>query len=833
MHQIKLASVVGSPLESGWSHVVSSQNKNIIAALAVRGNNAKNIGFELADIIKHQNDASPAAAHNLILDLLKKAREQEVSLHLALIGFNQPKTGEKFPTITLAAHQGQLLLKRENKVANILKSTKGLEIVEGSLRSNDQFVLATAQAEQLEQSIIRFFKSNLSPDALTSNLDQKVKMLIDSSLFAATILKIEELEMPKTSPVESHKIEMPISSQTTEPAALVNEIHKDNELSAKKMSSSDGKIDINKAAEKKDFSPTEQGKPNITADYPALDRSAKTQTASRKQAEDIESSAKQKLRRKSESDPDVGAQAVKTTRELQPPKESDEGDIKIKISAEPVVSAVKSAAKKVGSLLKKVSSFLIEKTRELIQKVKESRAKNTAIKIEEKESSKDKMSFKPAVSKPQHQTTAASSKTPKTTRFSQITGKALKILKKFPSVKPLKIFAAPLKSISRKKDVYLGKKKRINPKIILALIALILILAAAANLVIASINNQREQIKQELQPARDLLKQAQSIEDEDILKARDLASQSIETAAAIQRDLGNTRSARQQFQEFTQEAQNYFAQIDGQIEVTQLDVFFDLKEIFPNFLTSTTASNSQYLFFLDKEQRQLIALNPESKRHYQLTLDDDFTASDLAASNDSLYILNSGIYEISLGDINDQSEDGWSASPVQIKTEGDSDRGGIFIDFYESFLYVFNPDQRNIFRFITRDDGLSDPIGWLTNKQGIDFGSINSVSVDGQIWLTSNGGQILLLERGEPLEFEIKGLEHEFGSTISISTNREAEYLYVLEPAESRVAILSKSGEFVSQINSPTLAGTNQILVYETLNKAFAVSGSIIYQIDL
>ena len=129
MHQIKVASVVGSPLENSWSQLVFSPNYQLICALGVKGNNAKNIGFDLAQLLESQKDLSATAVHNLILDLLKKARELDVSPSLALIGFPQIKQGDIQPKTTLATYQGQILLKRHNKIGTILHSNKEINIV--------------------------------------------------------------------------------------------------------------------------------------------------------------------------------------------------------------------------------------------------------------------------------------------------------------------------------------------------------------------------------------------------------------------------------------------------------------------------------------------------------------------------------------------------------------------------------------------------------------------------------------------------------------------------------------------------------------------------------
>jgi hypothetical protein len=52
---------------------------------------------------------------------------------------------------------------------------------------------------------------------------------------------------------------------------------------------------------------------------------------------------------------------------------------------------------------------------------------------------------------------------------------------------------------------------------------------------------------------------------------------------------------------------------------------------------------------------------------------------------------------------------------------------------FNTYLYVFNPQERNIYRYLQNAEGLSDPIGWLTDKQGLEFDTITSMAIDGDV----------------------------------------------------------------------------------------------------
>jgi hypothetical protein len=47
------------------------------------------------------------------------------------------------------------------------------------------------------------------------------------------------------------------------------------------------------------------------------------------------------------------------------------------------------------------------------------------------------------------------------------------------------------------------------------------------------------------------------------------------------------------------------------------------------------------------------------------------------------------------------------------------------------------------------------------------------------------------------------------------------------------MVILSKNGEFLREVKSSTLAASTGIVASETLRKAFVLSGSLVYEINL
>jgi hypothetical protein len=145
-----------------------------------------------------------------------------------------------------------------------------------------------------------------------------------------------------------------------------------------------------------------------------------------------------------------------------------------------------------------------------------------------------------------------------------------------------------------------------------------------------------------------------------------------------------------------------------------------------------------------------------------------------------------------------------------------------------------NRTQNNIFRYDTSEEGdESKPVGWVQSGQGIDFMQVQSMAIDGDVWLTTQTGEVQKLTGGKVSEFTITGLKEPFSSPITLFTKPDLTNLYILEPQKSRMVVLNKTGQFIKEVKSNNLAGATAVVASEKYQKAFALSGSLVYEMGL
>lgn len=302
--------------------------------------------------------------------------------------------------------------------------------------------------------------------------------------------------------------------------------------------------------------------------------------------------------------------------------------------------------------------------------------------------------------------------------------------------------------------------------------------------------------------------------------------QQLESILANAKDAKKSKGAVEAIEEALSFATTTENAISGQIEVNMLNTFYDLRLVSSDFVTSAAHSDGNMAAFFDQQKKQLIILNLENKQVRAITV--DLQVKSLAVVSDKIYLLADGIYSLALMDE--------AATPVQIIVEGDSNRDAKIIKSYEIYLYAFNDVKRNVYRYARQtnnENQYSDPIGWMQAARGLEYDSVIDMAVDGDLWLSTQTGQLFKLAAGRTQDFAIIGLENVFSSPIKIATNVDQQRLYILEPEKRRVVVLEKDGTFLKEVVSTSLAAATDIFVSEKLGHAYAVSGSIIYEIPL
>lgn len=285
----------------------------------------------------------------------------------------------------------------------------------------------------------------------------------------------------------------------------------------------------------------------------------------------------------------------------------------------------------------------------------------------------------------------------------------------------------------------------------------------------------------------------------------------------------NSLTARKRIEEEINQLELKASTLTSENNLDQLVIYSNWYDDYPNFLANKILTNAQGILVANDQKNQLLLIT--DKNNFQLWENNfqDFAIDRSNTEKLNLFIKNQGI----------QYLDWENKILTELKSEGDSDRDGLLLESYQNYLYLLNSEKRNIYRYTFRDGELSEAIGWLVDKQGINFTNISDMNIDGNLWLTFKDGQIIKFNRGYQEEFSLSGLEQLPSNSLLIATQENSEKIVFLEKANNRLIVTTQDGQLISEIKSNELAGVSDIVLANDGQSCFALSGSVIYQIQL
>lgn len=285
----------------------------------------------------------------------------------------------------------------------------------------------------------------------------------------------------------------------------------------------------------------------------------------------------------------------------------------------------------------------------------------------------------------------------------------------------------------------------------------------------------------------------------------------------------NSLTAKKRIEEEINQLELKASTLTSENNLDQLVIYSNWYDDYPNFLANKILTNAQGILVANDQKNQLLLIT--DKNNFQLWENNfqDFAIDRSNTEKLNLFIKNQGI----------QYLDWENKILTELKSEGDSDRDGLLLESYQNYLYLLNSEKRNIYRYTFRDGELSEAIGWLVDKQGINFTNISDMNIDGNLWLTFKDGQIIKFNRGYQEEFSLSGLEQLPSNSLLIATQENSEKIVFLEKANNRLIVTTQDGQLISEIKSNELAGVSDIVLANDGQSCFALSGSVIYQIQL
>ncbi|MDH3324504.1 MAG: hypothetical protein OEL89_02605 [Candidatus Peregrinibacteria bacterium] len=130
-------------------------------------------------------------------------------------------------------------------------------------------------------------------------------------------------------------------------------------------------------------------------------------------------------------------------------------------------------------------------------------------------------------------------------------------------------------------------------------------------------------------------------------------------------------------------------------------------------------------------------------------------------------------------------------------TEDETWKTGIDIRTYGRYAYILDPVENQIWKYERRRTKYSPASAY---NKGADLSRAVSFAIDGAIYILSDDGTLQKLFRGEKANYAFKELPSTpfSGKNLKIYTSAELDFIYVLDPDNSRILVFVKGDNFAT-----------------------------------
>lgn len=373
----------------------------------------------------------------------------------------------------------------------------------------------------------------------------------------------------------------------------------------------------------------------------------------------------------------------------------------------------------------------------------------------------------------------------------------------------------------RMKQAIGGRKRQRSA----ATVAMVLVVVFGLSVFLAG--RKRQKAKQEteyqvvLEEVRYKYEEAMELKELNPLRAKSLLKDGQE----------RLKSYREEEGELSKELEDWLAKIEGglnqvqrEYELESADEWFDFDLVKEGFRGSDWEVEENELLVWDEEKKTVVLIDLESKASRIVVGGEKVKGGRLVGlAGERGMVVDDDLVTVV------EMEDG------EVVDEIGADEWGKIVDgvgFGGNLYLLDGVEEGQIWKYLGVKSGLSSKRGYLKGES-YDLSEAVSMAIDGSVWVLFSDGTIIKYTRGQKDAFVVAGLDQSFEEPKKIFTSPEVENLYVLDHKQTRVVVISKTGEYKAQYIWPGMAGVKDVVVSEELGKMFLLTGEKVFTIEL
>jgi hypothetical protein len=149
---------------------------------------------------------------------------------------------------------------------------------------------------------------------------------------------------------------------------------------------------------------------------------------------------------------------------------------------------------------------------------------------------------------------------------------------------------------------------------------------------------------------------------------------------------------------------------------------------------------------------------------------------------------------------------------------------------YNLRSYILDTNNNQIYRHNPTQTGYDKGTDWI--KGTVDLNDAVSITIDGDIYILKQSGDIYKFEGGNKTDFNITGLDPKLENPIKIWTYNDVQNIYILEPTNQRVVVLNKEGKMLEQYTATEWQSPTGMIVNESNKEIFILDNNKVYKFN-
>ena len=147
---------------------------------------------------------------------------------------------------------------------------------------------------------------------------------------------------------------------------------------------------------------------------------------------------------------------------------------------------------------------------------------------------------------------------------------------------------------------------------------------------------------------------------------------------------------------------------------------------------------------------------------------------------------------------------------------------------YNLRAYVLDSANNQVYRHNPTQTGYDKGTDWI--KEPADLSDATSITIDGDIYVLKQSGDIYKFQGGDKIDFNITGLDPKLENPNKIWTYNDVENIYILESTNKRVVILDKEGKMLNQYTATEWQRPTGMIVDEPGKTIYVLDSNKVYK---